>query len=174
MRWTNQVRCCADESGALLHSLEGYIILIAQLSGIYGNVNKPRPRAGALGRGWFTAINPCRLCYNYYIPQYLLSILQYVLSPPSPLPVCLELDMGIHELLGCLDPTMLVYGVVRCQVAHVARQLGGRKTLSEELVEIPVTVCVCVCVCMCVHVCACVCMCVCMCVCGGGCGMVRE
>ena len=82
--------------------------------------------------------------------------------------------MGIHELLGCLDPTMLVYGVVRCQVAHVARQLGGRKTLSEELVEIPVTVCVCVCVCMCVHVCACVCMCVCMCVCGGGCGMVRE
>lgn len=50
--------------------------------------------------------------------------------------------MGIHELLGCLDPTMLVYGVVRGQVTHVARQPGGRKTLSEELVEIPVTVCV--------------------------------
>ena len=28
----NQVRCCADESCALLHSLEGYTILIAQLS----------------------------------------------------------------------------------------------------------------------------------------------
>ena len=67
MRWTNQVRCCADESCALLHSLEGYTILIAQLSGIYGNVNKPRSRAVALGLGWFTAINPWQPCYNYYI-----------------------------------------------------------------------------------------------------------
>jgi len=58
MQWTNQVRCCANESCALLHSLKGYIILIAQLSEIYGNVNKPRPQAVALGLGWFTAINP--------------------------------------------------------------------------------------------------------------------
>jgi len=48
MRLTNQVRCCADESCALLHSLERYIILIVQLSGIYGNENKPCPRAVAL------------------------------------------------------------------------------------------------------------------------------
>ena len=47
-----------DESGTLLHSLEGYITLIVQLSGIDGDVNKPRPRAVALRLGWFTAINP--------------------------------------------------------------------------------------------------------------------
>jgi len=29
--WTNQVRCSADESCALLHSLETYIILIVQI-----------------------------------------------------------------------------------------------------------------------------------------------
>jgi len=58
MQWTNQVRCRADESYPLFHSLKGYIILIVQLSGIYGNVNKPRPGAVALGLGWFTAINP--------------------------------------------------------------------------------------------------------------------
>jgi len=56
--WTNQVRCSADESCALLHSLERYIILIVELSGIYGNKNKPCPQAVALGLGWFTAINP--------------------------------------------------------------------------------------------------------------------
>ena len=36
-----------DESGTLLHSLEGYITLIVQLSGIHGDVNKPRPPAVA-------------------------------------------------------------------------------------------------------------------------------
>ena len=63
MLWTNQVRCCANESCVLFHSLEGYIV---QLSGIYGNVNKPRPRAVTLALGWFTAINPWQLYYNYY------------------------------------------------------------------------------------------------------------
>ena len=67
MRWTNQVSCCADESCAMLYSLGGYITVIAQLSGIYGNVNKPRPRAVALGLGWFTAINSGQLYYNYYL-----------------------------------------------------------------------------------------------------------
>ena len=51
MRLTNQVHCCADESCALLHSLDKYVILIVQLSGIYGNVNKPCPRAVALRLG---------------------------------------------------------------------------------------------------------------------------
>ena len=36
----------------------GYITLIVQLSGIYGYVNKPPPRAIALRFGSFTAINP--------------------------------------------------------------------------------------------------------------------
>jgi len=58
MLWTNQVRCCADESCALFHSLEGYITVILQLSGVYGNVKKPCPQAVALRLGWFTAINP--------------------------------------------------------------------------------------------------------------------
>ena len=45
----------------------GYITVIAQSPWIYGNVNKPCPRAYALGLGLFTAINPCRLCNSYYV-----------------------------------------------------------------------------------------------------------
>ena len=52
---------------ALFHSLEGHIIVIVQLSGIYGSVNKPHPRAVTLGLGWFTAIIPGQLYYSYYI-----------------------------------------------------------------------------------------------------------
>ena len=47
--WANQVRFCTNQSCALLHSLKGYITVIVQLSGIYGNVNKPRPRAVTIG-----------------------------------------------------------------------------------------------------------------------------
>ena len=41
--WTNQM---------------GYIIVIARLPGIYGNVNRPCPRAAPSDSGRFTAINP--------------------------------------------------------------------------------------------------------------------
>ena len=51
-------RECCGRIRYVLHSLEGYITLIVQLSGIYGDVNKPCPRAVALRLGWFTAINP--------------------------------------------------------------------------------------------------------------------
>ena len=50
--WTNQMR---------------YITLIAQLSGIYGNVNRPCPWATPSDQGRFTAINPGQLCNNYYM-----------------------------------------------------------------------------------------------------------
>ena len=36
----------------------GYIIVIARLPGIYGNVNRPCPRAAPSDSGRFTAINP--------------------------------------------------------------------------------------------------------------------
>jgi len=48
----------------MLYSLGGYIIVIAQLSGIYGNINKPRPRAVTLGLRWFTATNPRQLLHT--------------------------------------------------------------------------------------------------------------
>ena len=41
--WTNQM---------------GYIIVIARLPGIYGNVNRPCPRAAPSDSGRFIAINP--------------------------------------------------------------------------------------------------------------------
>ena len=49
--WTNQM---------------GYIILIAQLPGIYGNINCPCPQATPSDSGQFTAINPGQLGNNYY------------------------------------------------------------------------------------------------------------
>ena len=60
--WTNQM---------------GYITLIAQLPGIYGNVNRPCPQAMPPDSGQFTAINPGQLGNNYYVfmtlwRQYLL------------------------------------------------------------------------------------------------------
>ena len=36
----------------------GYIIVIARLPGIYGNVNRPCPQAAPSDSGRFTAINP--------------------------------------------------------------------------------------------------------------------
>ena len=36
----------------------GYIIVIARLPGIYGDVNRPCPRATPSDSGRFTAINP--------------------------------------------------------------------------------------------------------------------
>ena len=44
----------------------GYIKVRAQLPGIYGNVNRPCPRAAPSDLGRFTAINPWRLGFNYY------------------------------------------------------------------------------------------------------------
>ena len=40
MLWTNQVHCYADESCVLFHSLEGYILLVVQLSGINTSISK--------------------------------------------------------------------------------------------------------------------------------------
>ena len=55
----------------LYHALRtnqmGYIKVKAQLPGIYGNVNRPYPRAVPLDSGRFTAINPWRLDFNYYL-----------------------------------------------------------------------------------------------------------
>ena len=55
----------------LYHTLRtnqmGYIKVKAQLPGIYGNVNRPCPRAAPSDSGRFTAINPWRLGFNYYI-----------------------------------------------------------------------------------------------------------
>ena len=55
----------------LYHTLRtnhmGYIKVKAQLPGIYGNVNRPCPRAAPSDSGQFTAINPWRLGINYYI-----------------------------------------------------------------------------------------------------------
>ena len=48
--WTNQM---------------GYIKVKAQLPGIYGNVNRPCPRATPSDSGRFTAINPRQLGFNY-------------------------------------------------------------------------------------------------------------
>jgi hypothetical protein len=50
--WTNQV---------------GYITLIAQLLGSYGDVNRPCPRATPSDSGRFIAITPRQLGNNYYI-----------------------------------------------------------------------------------------------------------
>jgi hypothetical protein len=50
--WTNQM---------------GYITLIAQLLGIYGDVNRPCPRAIPSDSGRFTAINPRQLGNSYYL-----------------------------------------------------------------------------------------------------------
>ena len=50
--WTNQM---------------GYITLIAQLPGIYGNVNCPCSRATPSDSGQFTAIDPRQLGNNYYV-----------------------------------------------------------------------------------------------------------
>ena len=53
--WTNQM---------------GYIEVKAQLPGIYGNINRPCPRAMPSDSGQFTAINPRQLGFNYYIITY--------------------------------------------------------------------------------------------------------
>ena len=45
----------------------GYIKVKAQLPAIYGNVNRPCPRAAPSDSGRFTAINPWRLGFNYYM-----------------------------------------------------------------------------------------------------------
>ena len=45
----------------------GYIKVKARLPGIYGNVNRPCPRATPSDSGQFTAINPTRPGFNYYI-----------------------------------------------------------------------------------------------------------
>ncbi len=50
--WTNQM---------------GYISLIPQLPGIYGNVNRTCPRATPSDSGRFTPINPRQMGYNYYL-----------------------------------------------------------------------------------------------------------
>ena len=56
-----------DAHAALWTNQMGYIIVIARLPGIYGNVNRPCPRATPSDSGRFTAINPRRLGVNYYI-----------------------------------------------------------------------------------------------------------
>ena len=50
-----------------------YIIVIARLPGIYGNVNRPYPRATPLDSGRFTAINPWRraITITYRIPSHI-------------------------------------------------------------------------------------------------------
>ena len=62
----------------LYHTLRtnqmGYIKVKAQLPGIYGNVNRPCPRAAPSDSGRFTAINPWRLGFNYYICAAALNI----------------------------------------------------------------------------------------------------
>ena len=50
--WTNQM---------------GYITLIAQLPGSYGNVNRPCPQATPLDSGRVTAIIPGQLGNVYYV-----------------------------------------------------------------------------------------------------------
>ena len=44
--------------GAARTNQVGYITVIARLLGIYGNVNRPCPRASPSDSGRFTAINP--------------------------------------------------------------------------------------------------------------------
>ena len=47
----------------------GYIKFKAQLPGIYGNVNRLCPRAAPSDLGRFTAVNPWRLGFNYYLNE---------------------------------------------------------------------------------------------------------
>ena len=46
------------------HAIKWYLNT-ARLPGIYGNVNRPCPRASPSDSGRFTAINPQHPCYNY-------------------------------------------------------------------------------------------------------------
>ena len=66
----------------------GYIKVKAQLPGIYGNVNRPCPRAAPSDSGRFTAINPWRLGFNYYLLLYsaVLHILNII---PQYMIVCI-------------------------------------------------------------------------------------
>ena len=56
----------------------GYIIVIARLPGIYGNVNRPCPRAAPSDSGRFTAINPWPRAITI---TYLLSLEIYLNTP---------------------------------------------------------------------------------------------
>ena len=59
----------------------GYIMVIARLPGIYGNVNRHYPRAAPSDSGRFTAINPwSRAITITYISHLLESILLYYTS----------------------------------------------------------------------------------------------
>ena len=51
----------------------GYIIVIARLPGIYGNVNRPCPRAAPSDSGRFTAINPWPRAITITYTDMLLS-----------------------------------------------------------------------------------------------------
>ena len=50
----------------------GYIKVKAQLPGIYGNVNRPCPRATPSDSDQFTDINPRQLGFTYSAQKYLL------------------------------------------------------------------------------------------------------
>ena len=70
---------------ALLTNQMGYIIVIAQLPEIYGNVNRPYPRATPSDSGRFTAINPWprALTITKIIVKHILEVGQGLGSPPS-------------------------------------------------------------------------------------------
>ena len=54
-----RLACISVEiDGAARTNQVGYITVIARLLGIYGNVNRPCPRASPSDSGRFTAINP--------------------------------------------------------------------------------------------------------------------
>ena len=84
----------------------GYITLIPQLPGIYGNINRPCPRAVSSDSGRFTAINPRQLGYNYYMHTvydvyYVENFARRKFSPISPSALIIMLI-----LLSCIKDSM--------------------------------------------------------------------
>ena len=63
----------------------GYIIVIAQVPGIYGCSKQTSSSGYALGLGLFTAINPWHLCYNYYLYtlQHNIQCLRFCFFSPT-------------------------------------------------------------------------------------------
>ena len=86
----------------------GYITVIARLLGIYGNVNRPCPRASPSDSGRFTAINPYHPCYNYYLIAFVLASYPGLNGPGYEASFCkCRLVQLLHvTLLGTLGYSM--------------------------------------------------------------------
>ena len=173
MLWTNQVRCYADESCALFHSFEGYIILIVQLSGIntsnskfpWPSLNRERYRilwycvldlqvSESVYTVWWGHLKSEMFQTHWWVSSGEVGDRGSTAQVLCFLTGDVSLDAGgkcLHvwgEGVKWRDVLSLYMSVI---VASVDRFTTNSNTHTH-------TLCMCVCVCVCVYVCVCVCV----------------